>query len=115
MVAWVPVPFARLEEVTSGHGEQFLATEEERVNLTAVHVQVMQLAEVFLAYNAIRSSRLDSPHILLMDLSPSSVLASVATAQAHIGLVGYPYDRRALTPADLTVALAHPFSDSLAQ
>lgn len=113
MVAWVPVPFARLEEVTSGQGEQFLATEEERVNLTAVHVQVMQLAEVFLAYNAIRSSRLDSPHILLMDLSPSSVLASVATAQAHIGLVGYPYDRRALTPADLTVALAHPFSDSL--
>jgi hypothetical protein len=113
MVAWVPVPFARLEEVMSGEGEQFLVTEEERINLSAVHVQVMQLAEVFLAYNSIRSSRLDAPHLLLMDLSPSSVLASVARAQESLGLVGYPYDRRALTDADVTIALAHPFSDHL--
>jgi hypothetical protein len=114
MVAWVPVPFARLDEVTSGEGEQFLVTEEERVNLSAVHVQVMQLAEIFLAYNAIRSSRLDAPQLLLMDLSPSSVMASVARAQEHLGIVGYPYDRRALTDADVTIALAHPFSDHLA-
>lgn len=111
MVAWVPVPFARLEEVTPGQGEEFLVTEEERVNLSSVHIQVMQLAEIFLAYNAIRSSRLDAPHILLMDLSPSSVLASVAKAQENLGLIGYPYDRRSLAKADVTVALAHPFSD----
>src|SRR5215216_7086700 len=71
----------------------------------------MQLAEIFLAYNTIRSSRLDAPHVLLMDLSPSSVLASVATSQRNIGLVGYPYDRRALTDADVTISLSHPFSD----
>jgi hypothetical protein len=113
MVAWVPVPFARLEEVAPGHGEQFLMTEEERINLAAVHIQVMQLAEVFLAYNSIRSSRLDAPHILLMDLLPSSVLASTSQRQEDIGLVGYPYDRRALTAADLAVALAHPFNEQL--
>lgn len=113
MVAWVPVPFARLEEVTPGQGEQFLVTEEERVNLSSVHVQVMQLAEIFLAYNSVRSSRLDAPHVLMMDLSPSSVLASVATSQENIGLVGYPYDRRALTKADITIALAHPLSPQL--
>jgi hypothetical protein len=111
MVAWVPVPFARLEEVTPGQGEQFLVTEDERVNLSAVHVQVMQLAEIFLAYNTVRSSRLEAPRVLLMDLSPSSVLAAVARAQDQLGLTGYPYDRRALTDADITVALAHPFSD----
>ncbi len=111
MVAWVPVPFARLEEVTPGAGEQFVVTEEERVNLFSVHVQVMQLAEIFLAYNTIRSSRLDAPHVLLMDLSPSSVLASVARAQDKLGLVGYPYDRRSLADADIAIALAHPFSD----
>lgn len=113
MVAWVPVPFARLEEVTPGQGEQFLVTEEEKVNLSSVHVQVMQLAEVFLAYNAIQSSVLEAPHVLLMDLSPSSVLAATATAQKNIGLAGYPYDRRALSEADITIALAHPFSDAL--
>ncbi len=113
MVAWVPVPFARLEEVTAGRGEEFLVTEEERINLSSVHFQVMQLAEIFLAYNAVRSSRLDSPHLLLMDLSPSSVLASVAHAQEKLGLVGYPYDRRSLTDADVTIALSHPFSEHL--
>jgi hypothetical protein len=113
MVAWVPVPLARLEEVAPAQGEQFLVSEEERVNLSAVHTQVMQLAEIFLAYNTVRTSRLDAPHVLLMDLSPSSVLASVATSQANIGLAGYPYDRRSLTPADITIALAHPFSDYL--
>ena len=50
-LAWVPIPFARLEEITPGQGEQFLVTEEERINLASVHVQVMQLAEIFLAYN----------------------------------------------------------------
>jgi len=111
MVAWVPVPFARLEEITSGEGEQFLVSEEERVDLSSVHVKVMQLAEVFLAYNSVQSSRLESPDVLLMDLSPSSVLASVAQRQDRVGLVGYPYDRRRLTEADITVALAHPFSE----
>jgi hypothetical protein len=113
MVAWVPVPFARLEEISPARGEEFLVTEEERINLSSVHVQVMQLAEIFLAYNSVTSSRLDAPHILLMDLSPSSVLASVATVQENIGLEGYPYDRRSLAKADITIALAHPFSESL--
>ncbi|MCP4542410.1 MAG: hypothetical protein GY832_35250 [Chloroflexi bacterium] len=111
MVAWVPVPFANLDEVTQDGGEQFLVTEQEKVNLSSVHIQIMQLAEIFLAYNTIQSSRLEAPHILLMDLSPSSVLASVARAQRDIGLEGYPYDRRALTPADITIALSRPFSD----
>jgi hypothetical protein len=114
MVAWVPIPFARLEEVTPGQGEQFLVSEEERVNLASVHTQVMQLAEIFLAFNTIRSSRLDAPHVLLMDLSPSSVLASVARSQETLGLEGYPYERRALSKADITIALAHPFSEHLA-
>jgi hypothetical protein len=113
MVAWVPVPFARLEEVSPEHGEQFLVTEEERVNLSMVHTQIMQLAEIFLGYNTVNSSRTDAPHILLMDLSPSSVLASAAFKQEKLGLVGYPYDRRKLTPADVTIALAHPISDHL--
>lgn len=110
MVAWVPVPFARLEEVSEG--EEFVATDEEKVNLSSVHVQVMQLAEVFLAFNAVNASVLDAPHLLLMDLSPSSVLASVARAQDGIGLVGYPYDRRSLTRADIAVAMAQPISST---
>ena len=71
----------------------------------------MQLAEIFLAINTITSSALDAPHLVLMDLSPSSVLANVAQAQDNIGLVGYPYDRRSLTKADIAVAYAQPIND----
>jgi hypothetical protein len=59
----VPVPFARLEEVTER--EQFLVTEEEKINLASAHLQVMQLAGIFLAYNSVRSSRSDAPNVLL--------------------------------------------------
>jgi len=113
MVAWIPVPFARLDEVSPDKNEEFLMTEEDKINFSSVHTLIMQLAEIFLAYNTIQSSRLDAPNILLMDISPSSILASVAHSQSHIGLVGYPYDRRSLTKADITIALAHPFSDHL--
>lgn len=112
MVAWVPIPFARLDEVIEKK-EEFLLTEEEKINLSSVHTKIMQLAEIFLAFNTISSSVLEAPNILLMDTSPSSVLASVAHSQEDIGLKGYPYDRRELTSADISIALAHPFSDDL--
>ena len=109
MVAWVPIPYARLEELQV-QGEQFLATNEDEANIAIVHTQIMQLAEVFLAINAITASVLDAPHLVLMDLSPSSILANVAQSQEKIGLVGYPYDRRNLTKADIAIAYAHPVS-----
>ena len=86
MVAWVPVPFARLEEIQEQ--EQFLATNEEEASVASVHTQIMQLAEIFLAINAITSSALDAPHLVLMDLSPSSILANVAQAQDKVGVSG---------------------------
>lgn len=110
MVAWVPVPFARLEEIQP-QGEQFLATNEEEANVASVHTQIMQLAEIFLAINAITASVLDAPHLVLLDLAPSSILANVAQAQDKVGLVGYPYDRRGLTKADIAIAYAQPVND----
>ena len=110
MVAWVPLPFARLEEIQP-LGEQFLATNEEEANVASVHTQIMQLAEIFLAINTITSSALDAPHLVLMDMSLSSILANVAQAQDKVGLIGYPYDRRELTTADIAVAYAQPVHD----
>lgn len=124
MVAWIPVPFARLEEIQpqgeqndeaadiQPQGEQFLATNDEAADIAHVHTQIMQLAELFLAINTITASVIDAPNLILMDLSPSSVLASVAQKQSNIGLVGYPYDRRRLTEADIAVAYAHPVNET---
>ena len=47
MVAWVPIPFASMEDVVHQEGDSFLVTEEEKINLASIHVQLMQLAEIF--------------------------------------------------------------------
>lgn len=112
MVAYVPVPFAQLAEVT-GEREDFLLSDQDRINLSAVHTKLMQLAEIYLAYSVATSSSIERPRLILMDLLPSSVIASIATAPASISLGGYEYDRRRLDYKDIVTALAHPFSERL--
>ncbi|MEZ5335954.1 MAG: hypothetical protein R2741_12335 [Methanolobus sp.] len=51
MVAYVPVPFAELNDVSE---EQFvLKPDEEKINLLSIHTQIMQLAEIYLIYDLI--------------------------------------------------------------
>lgn len=112
MVAHVPVPFAQLAELV-GEYEDFLMSDQERVNLATVHTKLMQLAEVYLAYNVVLSSSIERPRLVLMDLLPSSVIASIAGQPTAVKLSGYRHDRRSLTFQDIAVALAHPFQDEL--
>jgi hypothetical protein len=114
MVAFVPVPYSQLVEVTdSGYQERFLLTEDEKIDLANIHLQIMQLAEVFLAYNSATSSLLDQPNLILIDNSISTMLGSVDLQPAKVHLVGYPFERRALTLADVAIAQAHPFNHDL--
>jgi hypothetical protein len=112
MVAYVPVPFAQLAEAV-GEKEDFLVSDQERVNLASVHTKLMQLAEVYLAYNVVTSSTIERPRLVLMDLLPSSVLASIAGSPTSINLSGYEHDRRRLDFRDIVVALAHPLNSEL--
>ncbi len=113
MVAWIPVPFAQLAEVTGPEAkETFLVSDADRVNLASIHTMLMQLAEVFLAYNVAVSSVTDAPRLIMMDQSMSGIMAAVSHG-AHTKLAGYPYDRRSLDQADIAIAFAHPFSEEL--
>ncbi len=112
MVAYVPVPFAQLAEAI-GEKEDFLLSDQDRINLSSVHTKLMQLAEVYLAYNVATSSSIERPRLILMDLLPSSVIASIAGSPSAINLGGYEYDRRRLDFKDIVVGLAHPFADEL--
>ena len=112
MVAYVPVPFAQLADAI-GEQEDFLFSDQERLNLASVHTKLMQLAEVYLAYNVVTSSSVERPRLLLMDLLPSSVLASISGSPRAINLSGYEYDRRQLDFRDIVIALAHPFQSDL--
>lgn len=112
MVAYVPVPLAQLAEAT-GSRETFLVSDQDRVNLSAVHNKLMQLAEVYLAYSVATASSLERPRLILMDLLPSSALASVAASPASVHLGGYHHDRRRLDYKDIVTALARPVSTRL--
>ena len=115
MVAYVPIPFAQMSDVADfSEEETFVVSDSERVDLSNIHTVLMQLAEVFLAYNVVSASTIDSPRLVMMDLSQSSMMAGVATEATAVHLAGqYPYERRTLEYADILVAFAHPFNDAL--
>lgn len=114
MMAQVPVPLAEMSDMSSSDArETFMVSDSDRINLSSIHVFLMQLAEVFLAYNVASSSLIDAPRLLLIDQSLSSLMASTAMQPGSVTLIGYPYDRRKLDFFDITVALAHPFNDQL--
>lgn len=114
MVTYIPVPFAEFADVADqDRRETFLVSDNDRVDLSNIDTRIMELAEIYLAYNVATSSALESPRLIMIDRSPSSVLADVALQPEALPLLGYPYDRRRLTVADAQVALAHPFSSAL--
>jgi hypothetical protein len=113
MVAWVPIPFAQLSDVTGPNtAETFMVSDNDRINLAGIHTTLMQLAEIFLAYNVATSSTLESPRLIMLDQSLSGIMAA-ASHGANTELAGYQHDRRALDEADILIAFAHPFSQEL--
>jgi hypothetical protein len=114
MVTYLPVPFSEFADVADqDRAETFLVSDGERVDLSNIDTKIMELAEVYLAYNVATSSALESPKVIMLDRSPSSMLADVALQPESIPMLHYPFDRRRLTVEDATVALAHPFNRSL--
>lgn len=127
MVAYVPVPFAELADVADPDRlEDFVVTDQDKVNLSNIHNSLMQLAEVYLAYEMARSTAPDRPRLILIDHSPSSIMASTDVGVKRIGLVtapdldtrnigllGHGVGRRVLERGDAVVAYAHPFNEDL--
>jgi hypothetical protein len=113
LVAYVPVPFASIEDVTNADvQETFVVSDHDRVNLSNIHLSLMQLAEIYLAYSVASASATDYPRLIMLDQSLSGLMAAVSHG-AGTQLAGYPYDRRALDAFDIRVAFAHPISRDL--
>lgn len=115
-VAYVPVPFAEIEDVANPERlEDFIVTDQDKVDLSNIQNTLMQLAEVYLAYEMARSKSPDRARIILMDHSPSSIMASaeVGTSKDKIGLLGYQVGQRKLEESDAIVVYSHPFNEDL--
>ena len=115
MVTYIPVSFSEFADVADGdRRETFLVSDSERVDLSNIDTRIMELAEIYLAYNVATSSAFETPKVIMLDRSLSSVFADVALQpEAAPMVLNYRFDRRALTVEDATVALAHPFNREL--
>lgn len=110
LVAYIPVPFAELGDMTEE--DQFITSDDDRINLSFIHNQLMQLAEVYLAYDLVKASSL-RPKYLLWDHSMSSVFNSNYVKHDRIDLVGYRHGRSKLTPQDIILSYSHPYNEKL--
>ena len=111
-VAYVPVPFAEITDVTNvSQLEDFIVTDQDKIDLSNIHNTLMLLAEVYLAYEMARSTSPDRPRLILMDHSPSSILASSDIGLSNIGMVGYRSGRKSLDTGDVNVVFSHPFNE----
>jgi hypothetical protein len=112
MVAYVPVPYAEVGDAL-GAEEDFTLSEADKIDLSNIHTRIMQLAEIYLAYQLAKSSTIDHPRLILMDLSLSSVLMSTDMGMERIGIVAEKGSDTGLSRADLAVAYSHPLSTHL--
>lgn len=114
IVGYVPIPFAQITDtLAQSTDESFLLSDDEKINLSSIHLKVMQLAEVFLAYESAVSSSYEYPRILLLDGSLSSILSATERGLHSIGLDGYRLGGREIRLRDMMVALSHPQHDKL--
>ena len=113
IVAQVPIPYAELEDVLGEERDPFAVSDFEKVNLAGLHTLLMQLSEVYLAYDTVASSRTDAPDFVLLDQSISSSMASNMIQPGTVNMINSSWGSRNLTKADVMIALAHPFNNEL--
>ncbi len=111
LVAYVPVPYAQSGDVIDTEYENFVVDDTNKINLSSIHTRLMQLAEIYLAYEMARSPTLTSPKLILMDLSLSSVMMSTGGDLKKTRLFGHPIGSRKLQMHDGLVVLSHPYND----
>ncbi len=118
MVAYVPIPFAELGEILE-ENFQFVNSDENRIDLSSIHVLLMQLAEVYLLYSLAKRSAIESPKLLLWDHSISGTLASTdigildIEGNPKIKLIGFHEMGRPLLIQDVIIAFSRPWNSDL--
>lgn len=118
MVAYVPIPFAELDNIQDEH-LQFIVSDNNKIDLSSIHVLLMQLAEIYLLYSLAKKTAIESPKLLLWDQSISGTLASTdvgildSEGKPKIKLIGFNEIGRPLLTQDIIIAYSHPWNEEL--
>jgi len=115
MMAQIPVYHYEIEFVANSHELnqiQFYSDKniQEILNL---HTSLMKLAEIYLAYHVVSSSTIDVPQIVLLDLSPSTLLRVPYVNYKNTNYLGYEYLNDTIKLSDAIITLSHPYNKLL--
>ena len=110
ITAYIPVPYAEAGDITDmEYQEKFIVDDKNKINLSSIHTRLMQLAEIYLAYQMARSSISGYPKLILMDLSLSSVLMSTDVGLDNIHLFWMPDWKPNFTKKRWSCCLCSPY------
>jgi len=108
LVAYVPIPFSELSLVGEELGDiaYLISSDSERIDMNSLNLELMKLAEIFLAYHSTSYAK-----VILIDHSLSSLLMHAEVKWEDIGLIDSQLDIDLgikLTPAHIAITRAHP-------
>lgn len=112
IVAYIPVPYLSLDIEESE--VMFFPTDKDKAQHLSIHNQLMQLAEVYLAYTFVKNPDTDV-NLILMDNSLSSMYLSndVLHKRNYLKITGKKFRRNKLTEGDIYIAYAMPINEEL--
>ncbi len=116
MVAFVPIPPDVMHGVTEqdeANETPIFRSDSEIAQVSSLHTKIMQLAEIYLAYDLAKSSAVECPRVLLIDNSIGGVMGNTSFSSSSLTLGRGDFQGEFLTEADMEVSLAHPFNEIL--
>ncbi len=116
MVAFVPIPPDVMHGVTEGDEENevpVFRSDSEIAQVSSLHTKIMQLAEIYLAYELAKSSSIDCPRVILIDNSIGGILGNTSFSPSSLTIGRGDFDGEYFTKSDMQIALAHPFNQIL--
>ena len=116
-VAFIPVPpeasLSLTDEAAEAEASNLLpGSDKDSFELTSMHNKIMQLAEIYAAYDLARSE-LEPPKLVLLDNSLSSWLVNTSFEGLYQSLIGKDFDGIKIDLADIYTTLSKPSNPSL--
>lgn len=112
MMAQIPVFPYEVEFVANSQEQDRMHFYSDRdvQEVLSIHISLMRLAEVYLAYHVVSSSTIDMPQIVLLDLAPSTLLRVPYVNYKNANYIGYEYLNDKIKLSDVIIALSHPYN-----
>jgi len=115
-VTFIPIPpeaaHYAIEESLNGETPPEALSDRELRELLIIHHRLMELAEVYAAYDLARATQ-EYPHLILLDRSLSGWLGNTSFTERYTSIISKHIRGEEIKMSDLYFSIAHPFNNKL--